>query len=264
MARERVIYYSDPQNDDFARTDIRSIEVGADFPFSRASRLWNLAAWLLYYLVGIPVVFLISKVYLGLRFENRKVLRQLRDTGCFLYCNHTRILDAFLPSMASFPKKGYVLAGADAVSLPFLKNVVLMLGVIPIPTKFSGMRRFLETVSLRCRQKQYITIFPEAHIWPFYTGIRDFPDTSFRYPVQENVPAVAMVTTYRKRRGLFRFCKKPGMTVTLSDPFYPDTSLSTGKARRKLREQVYTFMKETSEQSENVIYIRYLPKEDEV
>ena len=73
-----------------------------------------------------------------------------------------------------------------------------------------------------------------------------------------------MVTTYRKRRGLFRFCKKPGMTVTLSDPFYPDTSLSTGKARRKLREQVYTFMKETSEQSENVIYIRYLPKEDEV
>ena len=149
------------------------------------------------------------------------------------------------------------------MSLPFLKNVVLMLGVIPIPTKFSGMRRFLETVSLRSQQKQFITIFPEAHIWPFYTGVRDFPDTSFRYPVRANVPVVAMVTTYRKRRGLFRFCKKPGMTVTLSDPFYPDAGLPLGKTRRKLRDQVYTFMNEVSEKRENVIYIRYLPKEDE-
>ena len=262
MARERVIYYSDPQLDDFARTNIDPIRVGADFPFTRKSLLWNMAAWLLYYLIGVPVVFLISKLYLGLKFENRGVLRQLRDTGGFLYCNHTRMLDGFLPAMASFPKKGYVIAGADAVSLPGLMNVVLMLGVIPIPTEFSGMRRFLETISLRCHQKQCITIFPEAHIWPFYTGIRDFPDTSFRYPVLHQVPVVAMVTTYRKRRGLFCLCRKPGMTVTLSEPFFPDPSLSPAKARKKLRDQVYDFMKTGSERKENIAYIQYVQKHE--
>ena len=261
MKRERVIYYTDPLNDDFAGHDIHPREVGPAFPYLHPSRLWNLAAWLLYYIIAVPLVFLISKLYLGLRFENRAVLKQLGHGGYFLYGNHTRDLDAFLPAMAAFPKRAHVVASPDAVSLPGLMNVVLMLGVIPIPNRFSGMRRVLETVSARYAQGRCVAVFPEAHIWPFYTGIRPFTDTAFRYPVKEGAPVVAMVTTYRKRRGLFHFCKTPGMTVTLSRPMYPDTALSPKQARKDLRDRVYDFMTKTSQSRENVAYIRYVPRE---
>ena len=172
MAAKKTIYYTDPLTDDFARTHIHTKEVGADFPFVHRCFLWNFFAKALYYCVAVPIVFLISKLYLGLKYENRRVLRQLRSTGYFLYGNHTRMLDAFLPAMTAFPKKAYVISNPDAVSLPFLQTLVTMLGVIPIPTKFSGMRQFLASVQQRCQEHSVIAIFPEAHIWPFYTGIR--------------------------------------------------------------------------------------------
>jgi len=263
MQGKRVIYYSDPLNDDFARLNLSTREVGADFPFIHRSTLWNLASLLLYYLIAFPIVFAISKIYLGLRFENRECLRALRGTGYFLYGNHTRYLDAFLPAMTAFPSRSYVVANPDAVSIPGLQTLVSMLGVIPIPTKFSGMRQFLSTLKQRCAEGAAIAIFPEAHIWPFYTGIRPFPDTSFRYPVKLGAPVVAMVTTYRKRTGLFRFLRRPGMTVTISEPFYPDPSLSPREAQETLRNQVHDFMLRESQRHENISYITYRPTQED-
>ena len=69
-----------------------------------------------------------------------------------------------------------------------------------------------------------------------------------------------MVTTYRKRRGLFRLFRRPGMTVTLSEPFYPDAALSLREAQQKLRDQVYDFMVSVSQSHENVNYIQYEPR----
>ena len=79
------------------------------------------------------------------------------------------------------PTNGRVISNPDAVSLPFLQTLVTMLGVIPIPNKFSGMRQFLSSVQQRYRENNVIAIFPEAHIWPFYTGIR--PVLGYLLPV---------------------------------------------------------------------------------
>ncbi len=260
MKPKRIIYYTDPIHDDFAANRIKTKKVGGDFPFANGKKLWNLFALLLYYIIAIPIVWTISKGYLGLRFENRDVLKRVRGTGFFLYGNHTRELDAFLPALSAFPVKAYTIAHADAVSIPFLKNIVLMLGAIPIPTEHTGMKKFLDAVYLRIREKQCVAIFPEAHVWPFYTGIRPFSDTAFHYPVKTNAPVIAMVVTYRKRRGLFRFARKPGMTVTFSEPFYVDDCLPPKEAQKKLRNQVYHFMTRISSEKENIEYIKYVYK----
>ena len=158
MEPKRTVYYTDPLNDDFAHTNIRAKDVGADFPFIHKSVLWNVLAQCVYYCIAVPIVFVISKIYLGLKYENRQVLRKLRRTGYFLYGNHTRMLDAFLPAMTAFPKKAYVVSNPDAVSLPFLQTLVTMLGVIPIPTKFSGMRQFLSSVNQRYQEGNVLAI----------------------------------------------------------------------------------------------------------
>lgn len=261
MKTERVIYWSDEQNDDFAGNNITTAKVGQDFKFVRRGVIWRFFAFIAYYVIAVPLVFLVSKLYLGLKFENRKAVKKVGKSGFFLYGNHTRELDAFIPAMAAFPKKAYVIANPDAVSIPMLKHFVMMIGCLPIPTGLEGMRGFLAAVHQRYSEGGVIGIYPEAHIWPFYTEIRSFRDVSFRYPVEEKAPVIAMVTTYRKRSGLFALAKKPGMTVTLSEPMYPDPSLPPREAKRDLRDRVYDFMVKTSSSKENVEYIKYVKKE---
>ena len=51
------------------------------------------------------------------------------------------------------------------------------------------------------------------------------------------------------------------MTVTLSEPMYPDPSLPPREAKRELRDRAYDFMVKTSEEKGNVEYIKYVKKE---
>ena len=64
------------------------------------------------------------------------------SSGYFLYGNHTQYLDAFLPAMAAFPKRSYVIANPDAVSIPGLRNLVQLIGCIPVPSELSGLPAF--------------------------------------------------------------------------------------------------------------------------
>ncbi len=259
--KRKTIVYEDLLQDDFAGTHIRQKKVDQNFPYVRTGWIWRVCSWLLYYFVAIPIVFVISKLYLGLTFENRKALRALSDSGYFLYCNHTHVLDVFVAPLLAFPKRVYTVAGADAVSIPGLQHLVLLLGGLPIPTERSGLLVYKEAVFRRARENSCIAIFPEAHIWPYYIQIRPFGTASFTYPAQFDAPVVAATVTYHRRRGLFRFCKRPGMRVYVSDPIYGEAGQPLGARKKFLRDQVYEHMCKTAAECENMEYIRYVPAE---
>ncbi|MFR0733362.1 MAG: hypothetical protein ACLSHU_03350 [Oscillospiraceae bacterium] len=163
---KRIIYYSDPLRDDFADNHIHTKAVDRHFPFLHRSRLWALWSFLVYYGVATPVVFLISKIYLGLKFENHRQLRKVRASGYFLYGNHTRGLDAFLPAMAAFPKRSYIVAGPDAVSIPGLRNWCSFWDASRFRLIGADFQLFWRLWS-GAFTGSCIGIFPEAHIWPF-------------------------------------------------------------------------------------------------
>lgn len=259
--KRKTIVYKDLLQDDFAGTHIRQKEVNKTFPYVRTSWIWRACSWFLYYIVAIPIVFVISKLYLGLSFENRKALRVLSDSGYFLYCNHTHLLDVFVTPLAAFPKRVYTVAGADAVSIPGLKYLVMLLGGLPVPTRTSVLPMYKEVLSRRCREGSCIAIFPEAHIWPYYTQIRPFGTASFTYPAQLNAPVVAATVTYHRRGGLFRFSKRPGMRVYISDPIYADSRQPLRERKTFLRDWVYEHMCKAAAECENIEYIQYVPAE---
>lgn len=53
------------------------------------------------------------------------------------------------------------------------------------------------------------------------------------------------------------------MTITLSEPFYPDAALSAREAQQKLRDQVYHFMVSVASSHENICYFDYQPAPQE-
>ena len=259
---KKTIYYSDPVNDDFAATSLKPKPLPPDYPFAVTNPLWRIAEFILYRVIALPIIWLIARVGYGLRIRNRRALRKLRGKGFYLYGNHTQgMMDAYTPALICFPKYAHVAVGPQAVSSPALGLPVRLLGGIPVPDSVKGLRAFMKALSLRVGQKRVVTVYPEAHIWPWYTGIRPFSDACFTYPVRDGAPVAAFVTTYRKRR-VFKDLP-PRLTVTLSEPFYPNPELDPARARRQLRDAVYGFMCREAARPDNYAYYEYVRRDGE-
>ena len=104
----------------------------------------------------------------------------------------------------------------------------------------------------RVERRECIMIYPEAHIWPYYTDIRPFRELSFRYPVSFHTPVFCLTNTYQKRK----FSGKPKMVTYIDGPIYPDGTLPAKEQKKQLRDMVYEKMKERAKNNE-VICIRY-------
>lgn len=232
----------------------------AAFPFVRKGVFWKAASLLLYYVIALPLVSFIIKAVNRTKIVNKKNIKHIKG-GFFLYGNHTHWSDGFLPHVMASPKRTYVIAGPDAVSIKGLRNIVTMLGAIPVPTQPKALGPFTDAVKQRYAEGACVAIYPEAHIWPYYTGIRPFPPTSFQYPAELGTPVVAMVTRYRERKGRGNSIKRPARTVILSDPMYPKPGLTVRQAQLDLHRRVAEFMYKSAGLPGNFEYVEYRKRE---
>ena len=258
--RKKTIYYKDELNDDFALTRdlISAKKIGEDYQYEHNFLLWKMGSWFIYRAIATPVVWVYCKAVYGLRVKNRKAILRLRG-GCFLYGNHTQsVIDAFLPTVAAFPKRCDIITAEDAVSVPVIRHVVPMLGGLPLPDTLVGMKNFQAVLQKRTEKGRVEAVYPEAHVWPYYNKIRPFGDCAFSYPCKYGRPAVPFTVTYRKRKILRRL--PPAVTVVIGEPVYPDETLSMRRAREKMRDQVYEQMCRAAKNSYE--YIRYVKTEE--
>ena len=260
MKEKKTIYYTDSINDDFAGMNINKKTVDKNFKYIHG-KIWHAISFVLYYLIAYPVVWLFERVILRVKFVNKKAVKKLRKTPYFMYGNHTGIIDAYTPNLISCPRANKIIVGPETVSIKGLVNLTQMLGAFPIPSGLGGMKNFMNGLT-HYHKKYNFTIYPEAHIWPYYTGVRPFLDTSFSYPVKFNSPVIAFFTAYTKPKGFLSFLRKANVTVYVSDPIYPDQNLSFQEAKKDLRDKVYNFMLEKSAFSDYAV-INYVKKEEE-
>ena len=176
-----------------------------------------------------------------------------------MYVNHTQpFADTFIPSNPIYPKRNFFIVNPENVSMKFIGNFVQMLGAIPIPGNKEAMKNFLNVIEENIRKKHSITIYPEAHIWPYYTKIRPFKDVSFKYPIQFDTPVFCMTNTYQK-------CGKNQdriQIVTYIDgPFFANEDLNKKEQQKELRDRVYNCMVERSKNS-NVEFIKYIKNDN--
>ncbi|MFA5421907.1 MAG: lysophospholipid acyltransferase family protein [Bacilli bacterium] len=260
---KKTIYYRDLLTDDFAGTRIETKQLDDNFRYLHKNIIWRFIASFLYYVLAIPILYLTCKIALGVKIENRKAVREVQKSGYFIYGNHTQIMDAFISQvLISRPKKTFIIADPDAVSIPGIRTIVMMLGCLPLPSTIVGTRNFLKAIKYHIDKKHAVAVFPEAHIWPYATIVRPYNSASFRYPAQLGAPIVPIATTYRKRK-LFKKCLKPRMIITVGAPIYPNMRLGLKKAMEDLRVKTYQFMVDRVSRPDNVEYYRYVKREDD-
>lgn len=260
--RDKVIYYTDELNDDFAGNNIVQKKVPSNFVYVNEGYIHKILSFILYNIIARPIAFLYVKLVFSQRFKNKKVLKKVKNTGYFVYGNHTQgVMDAFLPSIFTFPKKDYIIVNPDAVSIKGIKTLVMMLGGLPTPSTLNSSKNFLEAIKKRIDEKNVVVIYPEAHIWPYYSDVRSFNDTSFKYPYNLEVPSFSFTNVYRKR--FFKFIKRPKVVTYIDGPFYVDKNLPKKEAIRKIRDEVYNSMKKRINEKEKYEYIKYIKVEDD-
>lgn len=86
--------------------------------------------------------------------------------------------DAFNPIVGLFPNKPYIIVSPSNLGIPVIGRLLPMLGALPIPDGIHQMKKFIECINIRSKTNPII-IYPEAHVLPYSTFIRDFKETSF-------------------------------------------------------------------------------------
>lgn len=258
--KNRVVTYSNPLTEDYACNSIKNVKLKESFKYVHTNIFWRFFAHILYTAIAKPIVWLLGKMSRRIKVENKYVLKSVKKNGYFLYGNHTSKFDGVTgPGFVATNKKCYTIANSDAVSIKGLKSIVMMLGALPVPHTATLNEKFLNAIEKRVNDKQVIAIFPEAHIWPYCQIIRPFNETSFIYPAKFNKPVVAMVTSFRPQHHDSSLRSKPRITITLSEPIYPNPDLSIKENMKYLRDQVYDFMVNTISNRKKVDYITYIP-----
>ena len=253
MEDRQIVYYTDELQDEFSEVMITPRVIDKNFRYFHGA-VWNFGSLVIQNVLSMPIKVLYQKTKFRLKYVGKEKLRECHKTGYFIYGNHTQpFADTFIPSVANYPKRNFFIVNPENVSMPGMKHLVELLGAIPVPSDFEAMKNFVKSVNDKIDRGYSVTIYPEAHIWPYYIGIRPFKEVSFQYPVRLNCPVYALTNTYHERKG------KPGKVdiITYIDgPFYPDNGLKPKERQKKLRNQVYESMVNRSKEStyEAVIY----------
>lgn len=257
MENKNVIYYEDELNDEFSIPKIKSRIIDENYKYEH-NFLWNLCSYILQNFVSMPIKVLYSKIRFKLKYVGKEKLKPYKKQGYFIYANHTQpFADTFIPSVADYPKRNFLIVNPVNISLKGTGTFVEMLGAIPIPSDKKAMKNFLEIIEKKIKNKSSITIYPEAHIWPYYTKIRPFKSVSFKYPVRFNAPTFCITNTYQS------YGKKNNKVKIISyidGPFFPDINLDIKHQQQDLRDRVYNCMVERSKNS-NIEVIKYIKKD---
>ena len=250
----RIIYYHDELHDDFGEVGLSRPPVPANYCYLRRFRLLS---WITYYLFAKPIMGLACK-FQGVKVVGKKNLKKVRKTGYFLYSNHVSLIDAFkFPAFVIPTQRVNIIGYSDTLSIKGVKGFAKAVGYLPIPNDLNNLRKMKDAIKTLVDKKEIVLIYPEAHIWPYYTHIRNFQSVSFSYPAEFNKPVLPAVTVWRGKPN-----KKPKQTVVIGEPIYPNPELSVSENKKYLHEQCLYQMKLISSSYEQAEYIKYIKKDN--
>lgn len=237
--KSRKFCYTDELNDDFAGVERKTFVVDARYDYHKTNIFYKFVEFVVYRVFVLPFAYVYMKIKFRHKVINKNVLKCVKGRACFMYGNHTLMAgDAFIPNIINAPKKTYTIVSSDNISVKLTRPFIEMCGAIPLPTTITATKNFKNIIAKRIQQKAVIQIYPEAHIWPYFTGIRPFKSGSFRYPIELDVATYCITNTFHKRK----LSKNPKIITYIDGPFYANKNLTKKEQEIDLRNQVYDAM----------------------
>ena len=216
-------------------------------------------AFRIFYNTVKSIARIYCRFFMHVRFIGQEAINECKGRGCFIYANHTQPFgDVIIPAIAAARHRIAVVVSPANLGIPVIGRFLPGLGAVPVPDDWGRMQEFVDALKILIDRGYCVVIYPEAHVWPYYTGIRPFSTSSFHYPVEMDAPVFCMTMTYQKRSH-----GRPKATCYIDRC---DLTAMENTGRRKqistLHDTVLRIMKSRSLKS-NCQYCKYIKIEEE-
>ena len=244
-----TVYY-DSFDHDFERVENPRAQIRS-FNYKKRGICFRLARFFLHDLIAAPIAYLYSRVILGDRVIGKSKLNGIKSF--VLYSNHTEpVGDALAPHTFVFPKRALTVVSPKNLEIPVIGRLIPYLGAVPTPSDIRSSREFSQCIKREIDRGCALIVFPEAHVWKKYTGIRPMSISAFDIARRYSVPAFSATRVYRRSRLFGYRCR-----IYIDGPFYADTSLPLRESCEDMMRRVDDTMRSRAELSD-VEIIRYL------
>lgn len=235
-SKHHTIYYNST-TDDVVKSKKQDFILPDDYQIIKHTPLNYLIRFL-----ASGFAYLFTYGVMHVKVIGRDKLSKYKDEGYFVYGNHTQMVnDVFMPLTLFGWKNYYAIANQANWGIPVIGKTLLPYGGLSVGKNIKQAIKLLKAVKTLTKENAHIVIYPEAHVWPYYTGIRLFPETSFNFPVQADKASFVMTTTYQK----CKFGKHPNITVYIDGPFFPDSTLTKKEQQKKLSHKFKNIIAQT-------------------
>jgi 1,2-diacylglycerol 3-alpha-glucosyltransferase len=192
-------------------------------PAGYASRVYRLLSTAFYYAVVIPILFLWTRLVLGVRSEGKN--RLPRGGGAVTVCNHVHTLDSALVAIAMFPRRAIFTSAPVNLQNRVYGGLVRLLGAVAVPPNPAELPRFFAEMELFLAKGRIVHFYPEGELVPYDTSLRDFKRGAFHLAAQARVPVVPLSIRFTPPTGVGRiFRRKPTMVIVIGEPIVPTTT----------------------------------------
>ena len=260
--KERVFYY-ESETDDPIQTkeqekgqEVRLPEGYQFIPKNPFVKLYSAILFRIFKLFGRWY----EKHYWQAKFYGREKLKEVKKSGYVMYANHTNPFhDVFGPAIAA-DRRIFTIISPVNLRVPGIGKFLPYIGGLPLGKTPEEKKAFHAAADEILRQGNCLVIYPEAHLWPYYTKIRKFPagDKSFTYAARNNLPIFTMTTTYHRRKDK-KHGDLPRMDIYVDGPFYPDDKKTEDENRAILAKKAYDSMVKYSKKN-SYEYFEYKKK----
>ncbi|MFF5084570.1 glycosyltransferase [Actinoplanes sp. NPDC000266] len=202
----------------------------AERPAGYAGRLYRMLSAVFYYAIAIPLLYLVTRLVLGVRGEGR---RRLPRGGFVTVCNHVHHLDSALVAIALFPRRAVFTSAPVNLDNRWYGGLVRLLGGVAVPPRAVQLPLFFSEMELFLARGRIVHFFPEGELRPYDTSLRDFQLGAFHLAAQARVPVVPLSIRFTAPKGLRR---RPTMTVSVDEPIVAVTA--DPRRDRRLRREL--------------------------
>lgn len=180
--------------------------------------IFKLFSNLLYYGIGFPILSILTKLIYDFKVEGKENIKNL--SGNFItVSNHVLFLDCAMVGIALGKRNVYFTTLEGSFKIPFVRKLIKLLKALPIPTKISNKKHFMNAISTILSKNGIVHFYPEASMWPYCNRVRHFKDGAFDFAVKNDVPVVPMVFKFREPKGFRKLFKnKPDVTLKILEP----------------------------------------------
>ena len=128
MENKKIIYYEDELNDEFSEAEITPRRIDEKYKYFHKNPFWNFCSFTCQNFLSMPIKVLYSKIKFRIKFIGREKLKTCKNNAYFMYVNHTQpFADTFIPSIANYPKRNYLIVNPENVSMKGMQTLVEML-----------------------------------------------------------------------------------------------------------------------------------------